>query len=115
MGNTGYEIMSVERIINSTNQTYILSIRAPKQTQIKTDKHFEEEFSDFPELLGDVKMKRGKMYKIYSYVIYRIELILIRSHTLSCITIIESDCQISNFSLEHIPRFTICICQVNFA
>ena len=92
MGNTGYEIMSVERIINSTNQTYILSIRAPKQTQIKTDKHFEEEFSDFPELLGDVKMKRGKMYKIYSYVIYRIELILIRSHTLSCITIIESDC-----------------------
>ena len=63
MGNTGYEIMSVERIINSTNQTYILSIRAPKQTQIKTDKHFVEEFSDFPELLGDVKMKRGKMYK----------------------------------------------------
>ena len=88
MGNTGYEIMSVERIINSTNQTYILSIKAPKQTQIKTDKHFKEELNYFPELLGDVKMKQGKMYKIYSYVINRIELIMIRSHACSCITII---------------------------
>lgn len=62
--------------------------QSAKQTQIKTDKHFEEELRDYPELLGDVKMKQGKMYKIYSYVINRFELIMIRSHACSCITII---------------------------
>ena len=54
MSKTGYEIMSVEKITDSKNQTYICRIRAPIPTQIRNDQNFLA-------LFGNAQMKQGKI------------------------------------------------------
>ena len=54
MSKTGYEIMSVEKITDSKNQTYICRIRAPIPTQIRNDQ-------TFLALFGNAQMKQGKI------------------------------------------------------
>ena len=54
MSKTGYEIMSVEKITDSKNQTYICRIRAPIPTRIRNDQNFLA-------LFGNAQMKQGKI------------------------------------------------------